>query len=276
MNLDGTVAVVTGGASGIGRATALELARRGARAVALADVNDTRLDETVAELEALGARPLPVHCDVSNDADVERLRDETLAAFGHVDVVMNNAGVALLGPPDTLSMEEWDWILQINLYGVIRGVRAFVPHLRERGHGWVVNTASVAGLYAYAWDTIPYITAKFGVVGLTESLALYLRPLGVGVSLLCPGLVDSNMADTARVGGVADPSTWIKEMPLEAPVQPDVPGRLVCDAIETGQFLVLTHPEPIRERIARRGADPDAFVAEQIERLPTPPNLPPR
>jgi NAD(P)-dependent dehydrogenase (short-subunit alcohol dehydrogenase family) len=276
MDLHGVNAVVTGGASGIGRATALELARRGAHAVAIADINDSRLDETVVELEALGTRPLPIHCDVSKDADVDRLRDETLAAFGHVDVVMNNAGVALLGPPDTLSMAEWDWILQINLYGVIRGIRAFVPHLRQRGQGWVVNTASVAGLYAYAWDTIPYITAKFGVVGLTESLALYLRPLGVGVSLLCPGLVDSNMGDTARVGGVEDPSAWIKEMPLEAPVQPAVPGRLVCDAIQNEQFLVLTHSEPIRERIAQRGADPDAFVTAQIERLPTPPNLPPR
>jgi NAD(P)-dependent dehydrogenase (short-subunit alcohol dehydrogenase family) len=276
MDLNGVNAVVTGGASGIGRATALELARRGAHGVAIADINDTRLDEAVVELEALGTRPLPIHCDVSKDADVERLRDETLAAFGHVDVVMNNAGVALLGPPDTLSMAEWDWILQINLYGVIRGIRAFVPHLRQRGLGWVVNTASVAGLYAYAWDTIPYITAKFGVVGLTESLALYLRPLGVGVSLLCPGLVNSNMGDTARIGGVSDPSAWIKEMPLEAPVQPAVPGRLVCDAIEHEQFLVLTHPEPIRERIAQRGADPDAFVTAQIERLPTPPNLPPR
>jgi NAD(P)-dependent dehydrogenase (short-subunit alcohol dehydrogenase family) len=276
MDLTGVNAVVTGGASGIGRATALELARRGAHGVAIADVNDTRLEETVVELQTLGTRPLPVHCDVAQDADVERLRDEALTAFGHVDVVMNNAGVALLGPPDTLSMAEWDWILQINLYGVIRGIRAFVPHLRERGTGWVLNTASVAGLYAYAWDTIPYITAKFGVVGLTESLALYLRPLGIGVSLLCPGLVDSNMGDTARLGGVADPAAWIKEMPLEAPVQPSVPGRLACDAIEQERFLVLTHPEPIRERIAQRGADPDAFIAAQIERLPIPPNLPPR
>jgi len=274
MELGGSVAVVTGGASGIGRGTALELARRGARAVALADLHDERLAETAAALEALGAAALPVHCDVASDADVERLRDEVLGAFGQVDVVMNNAGVALLGPPDTLSMEEWNWILQINLYGVIRGVRAFVPHLRHQGRGWVVNTASVAGLYAYAWDTIPYITAKFGVAGLTEALALYLRPLGVGVSLLCPGLVSSNMADTARIGGVDDPSVWLQGMPLSEPVTPDVPGRLVCDAIEQERFLVLTHPESTRERVARRGEDPDAFVTEQIERLPTPPNLP--
>lgn len=273
MRLAGTTAVVTGGASGIGRATALELARRGARAVAIADVNETRLAEAATELEGLGATALPVRCDVSKDADVEALRDEVLRAFDHVDVVMNNAGVALLGPPDTLTMEEWNWILQINLIGVIRGVRAFVPHLRRRGRGWVVNTASVAGLYAYAWDTIAYITAKFGVMGLSEGLALYLRPLGVGVSVLCPGLVSSNMAETARIGGVDDPSRWIQEMPLDEPVEPAVPGRLVCDAIEQERFLVLTHPDPIRERIARRGADLDAFVAAQIEGLPTPPNL---
>jgi NAD(P)-dependent dehydrogenase (short-subunit alcohol dehydrogenase family) len=171
-------------------------------------------------------------------------------------------------------MEEWDWILQINLYGVIRGVRAFVPHLRRQGHGWVVNTSSVAGLYAYAWDTIPYITAKFGVLGLTEALALYLRPLGIGVSVLCPGLVASNMGDTARVGGVENVGDWIQAMPLDEPVTPDVPGRLVCDAIEQERFLVLTHPDPILERVERRGRDLDAFVGEQIEQLPTPPNLP--
>ncbi len=273
MELAGTVGVVTGGASGIGRATALELARRGARAVALADVNDTRLAEAASELGELGAEALTVHCDVAQDADVERLRDTVLDAFGQVDVVMNNAGVALLGPPDTLTMEEWNWILQINLVGVIRGVRAFVPHLRARGRGWVVNTASVAGLYAYAWDTIPYITAKFGVVGLTEALALYLRPLGIGVSVLCPGLVSSNMGDTARIGGVENPADWIRPMPLSDPVTPDVPGRLVCDAIEEERFLVLTHPDPTLERVARRGQDLDAFVREQIEVLPTPPNV---
>jgi NAD(P)-dependent dehydrogenase (short-subunit alcohol dehydrogenase family) len=273
MDLDGTVAVVTGGASGIGRATALELARRGARAVAIADLHDERLARTGQELTELGAAALPVRCDVSSDTDVERLRDQVLETFGHVDVVMNNAGVVLLGPPDTLSMQDWDWILQINLYGVIRGVRAFVPELRRQGRGWIVNTASVAGLFAYAWDTIPYITAKFGVVGLTEALALYLRPLGVGVSVLCPGLVTSNMAETARVGGVDDVSTWIQPMPLDDPVTPDVPARLVCDAIEEERFLILTHPA-IQERVARRGQDLDAFVREQIERLPTPPNLP--
>ncbi len=178
MEIEGKVAAITGGASGIGRATALELVRRGATGVVLADLNDERLAETKDAIEALGAKAVTVHCDVSKDADVERYRDEALAAFDDVDIVMNNAGVAMIGPAEGLSMDEWDWILQINLYGVIRGVRAFLPHLLERGSGHVVNTSSVAGLFAYAWDHPAYITAKHGVVGLTESIALYLKPNG--------------------------------------------------------------------------------------------------
>ena len=151
-------------------------------------------------------------------------------------------------------MAEWDWILQINLYGVIRGVRAFVPQLRRQQRGWLVNTASVAGLYAHAWDVIPYVTAKFGVAGLTEALALYLRPLGIGVSLLCPGRVETNMADTARVGGTPDIGQWLQAMPLEEPVAPEVPGRLVCDAIEHDRFLDPHAPRrrPAAHRRARQ------------------------
>ena len=191
--------------------------------------------------------------------------------MGHVDIVMSNAGVAMIGPPEGLSMEEWDWILQINLYGVIRNVRAFLPHLLERGSGYVVNTASVAGLYAYSWDHPAYITAKHGVVGLTESLALFLKPLGIGVSVLCPSLIATNMGDTARFGGVDDISKWIAPMPFEEPMDPALVGPMVADAIRDERYLILTDPEPIRERIARRGADPDAFVQAQIAELPHPP-----
>lgn len=273
MEIEGTVAAITGGASGIGRATALELVRRGASGVVLADLHDERLAESKAAIEELGASAVTVHCDVSKDGDVERYRDEALAAFDHVDIVMNNAGVAMIGPPEGLSMDEWDWILQINLYGVIRGVRAFLPHLLARGSGYLVNTASVAGLFAYAWDHPAYITAKHGVVGLTEALALYLKPNGVGVSVLCPSLVATNMGDTARFGGVDDISRWMREIPLEEPIEPDVVGALVADAIRDERYLILTDPDAIRPIIAARGADPDAFVAGQMQALPEPPNL---
>jgi len=272
MDVEGAVAVITGGASGIGRSTGLELARRGADIV-VADLNDARIDEVRAEVEGLGRRYHGVHCDVSKDADIERLRDDALEAMGHVDIVMSNAGVAMIGPPENLTMEDWDWILQINLYGVIRNVRAFLPHLIARGSGYVVNTASVAGLYAYAWDHPTYITAKFGVVGFTEALALYLRPLGIGVSVLCPSLIATNMADTARFSGVDDISTWMQPMPFEEPMDPALVGPMVADGIRDERYLILTDPEPILERVARRGNDYDAFVQSQIEALPQPPNL---
>lgn len=272
MDVAGKVAVITGGASGIGRATALELARRGADIV-VADVHDERITEVQAEVEGLGRRYLGVHCDVTRDADVETMRDRAIAELGHVDIVMSNAGVAMIGPPEGLSMAEWDWILQINLYGVIRNVRAFLPHLLARGSGHVVNTASVAGLFAYAWDHPTYITAKFAVVGFTEALALYLKPLGIGVTLLTPGLVETNMGETARLGGVDDISRWIREIPLETPVPADVVGVLVADAIRDDRYHVMTHPEEASAKMRARGEDLDAFVASQIALLPEPPNL---
>jgi NAD(P)-dependent dehydrogenase (short-subunit alcohol dehydrogenase family) len=272
MDVAGKVAVITGGASGIGRATALELARRGADIV-VADVHDERITEVQAEVEGLGRRYVGVHCDVTQDADVEAMRDRAIAEMGHVDIVMSNAGVAMIGPPEGLSMAEWDWILQINLYGVIRNVRAFLPHLLERGSGHVVNTASVAGLFAYAWDHPTYITAKFAVVGFTEALALYLKPLGIGVTLLTPGLVESNMGETARLGGVDDISRWIREIPLETPVPADTVGVLVADAIRDDRYHVMTHPEEASAKMRARGEGLDAFVASQIALLPEPPNL---
>jgi NAD(P)-dependent dehydrogenase (short-subunit alcohol dehydrogenase family) len=272
MDVEGKVAVITGGASGIGRATALELARRGADVV-VADVHDERIAEVQGEVEGLGRRYLGVHCDVTNDADVERMRDAAISTMGQVDIVMSNAGVAMIGPAEGLSMEEWDWILQINLYGVIRTVRAFIPHLLARGSGYLVNTSSVAGLYAYSWDHPAYITAKHAVFGLTESLAIYLKPLGVGVSVVCPSLVDTNMGETARMGGVDDISKWIAPIPLSEAVSPDFVAKLVADGIRDEQYLILTDPAEMAPRIARKGADINAFVDDQIASLPTPPNL---
>jgi NAD(P)-dependent dehydrogenase (short-subunit alcohol dehydrogenase family) len=248
------------------------MARRGADVV-VGDVNDERIEEVRAEVEGLGRRFLGVHCDVTQDADMERLRDEALATMGEVDVVMLNAGVAMIGPPEGLSMDEWKWIFEINFFGIVRGVQAFLPHLLARGSGHLVNTASVAGLFAYAWDHPTYIAAKHAVVGLTESLALYLRPNGIGVSVLCPSLVATNMGETARMGGIDDISKWIRPVPLSDPLQPEAVGTLVADAVRDDRYLILTDPDEMRPVIAALGNDPDAFVHAQIERLPEPPNL---
>ncbi len=268
---NGTVAVITGGASGIGKSCALEFARRGADVV-IGDIHDERLAETEKELRALGVRALAVRCDVTSDADVAALRDAAVSTMGHVDLVMNNAGVALLGPPERVPMDEWRRIIDINVFGLIRGAQAFVPYFQERGSGYIVNTASVAGLYAYSWDSIPYITSKFGAYGFTEGLHVYLKPQGIGVSVLCPGLVASNFGESARFAGLDDPSGWA-QLPEDMDwIDPALIGPMVADAVAQERFLIFTHPED-PERIAKRHADIEGALAQQVATGPTPPKL---
>src|SRR5947209_7978425 len=163
MNVGGEIAVITGGASGIGRATAIALARRGADIV-LADVNDRRLAETAEEIAALGRRVLAVHCDVSRNDDVVRLAERAESELGPVGLVMNNAGVVLRGALEQISLEDWEWCFGINVFGVIRGVHAFLPRMIARRHGYIVNTGSMAGLVALTGEGAPYVASKFAVV----------------------------------------------------------------------------------------------------------------
>ena len=273
MQIEGKVAVVTGGASGIGRATAIELARRGADVV-IVDIHDVRMEEVHREIDAMGRRALIMHCDISLDRDVEHLRHEVLEEMGHVDILMNNAGVAVTGPPETVPPEDWEWILQVNLLGPVRGVRAFLPHMMERGSGYIVNTASIAGLYAYHWDTIPYITAKHGVVGFTEGLKLYTEPHGIKVSVLCPGLVSTNLVENARLAGVEDPAQWQTGLPTDfEAIEPERVGTIVADAIRDERYLILTHPTATEPVLEARGRDLAGAIEEQRERIPPPPNI---
>src|SRR5262249_29289434 len=161
-----------------------------------------RLEETRAALTALGRRALAVHCDVAQDADVERLGEAALSAMGRVDVLMNNAGVVLRGALEQIPMADWGWSSGITFLGVLLGIRTFLPHMLERGSGYIINTGSVAGLIALTGEGAPYVASKFAVVGLSEALALYARPRGIGVSVLCPGSVDTNLLETERVIGM--------------------------------------------------------------------------
>jgi NAD(P)-dependent dehydrogenase (short-subunit alcohol dehydrogenase family) len=271
----GRTAVVTGSASGIGRSTALELARRGADVV-VADIHEERLAETAVGIEALGRRALAVRCDVTSDADVDALAAAAFGAFGAVDVVMNNAGIAVLGPPHRVEMSEWERILQVNVLGLVRGIRAFVPAMVERGHGYIVNTASIAGVWAYSWDAAPYITSKFAAYGLSEALARSLRPLGIGVSVLCPGLVHTNLGETARFSGVPDEhaGSWSYFPPdmVESAVHPDTVGTLVCDAIAAERFAIFTNDNDAVRYTSWRD-DIDRSLAEAIAAAPTPPRI---
>jgi NAD(P)-dependent dehydrogenase (short-subunit alcohol dehydrogenase family) len=267
--------VVTGGASGIGRGTALELARRGADVV-IADIHDERLGETAAAIAALGRRCLPVRCDVTRDADVDALAETAARELGAVDLLMNNAGIAVLGPSYRVPMEDWQRILDVNVLGLVRGVRAFVPAMVERGHGYVVNTASIAGVWAYSWDCAPYITSKFAAYGYSEALARSLLPLGVGVSVLCPGLVHTNLGEHARIAGVPDEhaSSWIHfppEMAADA-VDAEAVGPMVCDAVEAERFTIFTNANDA-ERYTWWRDDIDASLAAANAAAPTPPRI---
>jgi NAD(P)-dependent dehydrogenase (short-subunit alcohol dehydrogenase family) len=270
VDLAGKVAVVTGGASGIGRATAVALARAGAD-VALADVNDERLAEAQAEIAALGQRALGVHCDVSQDGDLERLARVTEAELGPVDLLMNNAGVVLRGALEAISLDDWQWCFDINLFGVVRGLRAFLPGMLARGSGYIVNTASIAGLVALTGEGAPYVASKFAVVGLTEALALYCRPRSIGVSLLCPAGVATNLAETGRSIGMT-PEREVAETRVAQTVQggvemqPSEVAACVLDGVQAERFLIL--PDPITETVLRnRAADINAFLEARLAAL---------
>jgi NAD(P)-dependent dehydrogenase (short-subunit alcohol dehydrogenase family) len=263
MELANKVAVITGGASGIGRGTALALARRGADVV-LADVNEARLAETRAAVEALGRRALAVRCDVTRDDDVERLARVAIAELEHVDVLMNNAGVVVCGALEAIPIAEWQWEFDVNVFGVIRGIRAFLPHMLARGSGYVVNTASMAGLFALTGPGAPYVASKFAVVGLSEALALYARPRGIGVSVLCPAAVETNLSENGRVFGLApdelaaDTVASVALLGAEV-LTPEAVGEIVAEAIQAERFLIYTNPAHA-DLLVRRAQDVEGFL----------------
>jgi len=253
--LRGKVAVVTGGASGIGEAIAAQLLAEEMEVV-IADVEPGALEATAAALGATG-----IHTDVSDPASVEALAAQTLELFGAVHVVCNNAGVNTLGPISWLTQDDWQWILGVNLWGVINGVTTFLPILERNadGGGHIVNTASVAGLSA-----IPglgaYSVTKFGVVALTETLAIELELAGssVGATVLCPGPVRTNLTAYATgPAGRAAAEAWPHARLLE-PV--DV-ARVAVAAIKRGDLYAIPHPEYLTRIQERHQRLTDAFAA---------------
>src|SRR4030081_3480961 len=219
----------------------------------------------VDEVRALGRRGLGIPCAVSQDADLEKLPERAIGEMGRVDLLMNNAGVVLGGPFETIPMADWEWIVGINLLGPVRGARAFLPHMLERGSGYIVNTASFAGLVAHNPLTIPYDTTKHGVVGLSAGLALYLRPKGIWVSVLCPGYVETNLSEHYRFRGMDGVGVGPARMP-DAVVTADDVAEKVIAAVEAERFLILSQPEHARIW-ARRAQDVDAHIERQLQAL---------
>ena len=249
-DLEGKVAVVTGAASGIGRALADRWADSGMKVV-LADVEQEPLDVARDELDAIGAEVLAVRTDVGDAAQVDALAAATLEHFGAVHLVCNNAGVGGGGPMWETLLEDWKWVMDVNFWGVVHGIRAFVPHLVAQDEGHVVNTASVAG-FAYAPMMGPYNASKAAVVAISETLAAELAMQGskVGVTALCPGWVNTRIheSDRNRPGGpdaneeLAAGRQMLAEI-LKAGTQPDEVAHLVAAAVREGTGHVFTGDE---------------------------------
>ena len=191
-------AVVTGAGSGIGRSFALELAKRGGTVVC-SDINLDAAKETVAQIEALGAKAFAVRCDVGNAKQVEKLAEQAEQLMQHpTTLVINNAGVGLGGKFDETSLEDWKWVSDINLWGVIHGCHYFVPKFKQLGRGAIINVASAAS-YTAAPEMTAYNVTKAGVRALSETLSAELRKHNIKVNVLCPTLVPTNIIKNGKV-----------------------------------------------------------------------------
>jgi NAD(P)-dependent dehydrogenase (short-subunit alcohol dehydrogenase family) len=201
-----------------------------------------------------------VQTDVATEEAFERFRDAALSTFGRVDVVMNNVGVLTRGLPEHIPLEEWQRILDINVLSLVRSNAVFLPLLLEQRSGHIVNTASFAGLITYAYDRLPYAASKAAVVQITEGLALYLRPQGIGVTLLCPGPVATNIASTIRSFG---PETGTRGPgPKFGVKDPAEVGELVTEAVLADRFLV-TSDDQVLDDVRARAADWDRYLDAQ-------------
>ena len=267
-NIAGKVAFVTGGASGLGLAMVQSFTAAGMKVV-IADVEEAALEQARILFADTNAEVICMQVDVSDRDAMASAREETLAAFGKVHVVCNNAGVARNGNLADMTYQDWDWVMKVNVDGVINGVVTFVNDMKSHGEGGhFVNTASIAGQYGMQGLGI-YCAGKFAVVGLSESLRLDLAADGIGVSVLCPGVVETRIGESERnrpdqYGGSTVPAMVQREgvAPVDLRVmQPGDIGDMVLHAVQNDRFYILSHEEfqvPVKKR-AQELADEFAY-----------------
>ena len=271
----GKTAFITGGASGIGLGMARAFGREGMNVV-LADIDKTAASAAAEALAAEQIKAIPVQLDVADRGAVRAAALEAIAAFGKIHVVCNNAGVAIGGPVESVRDSDWDWIIDVNLKGVVYGVETFVPLIKSHGEGGhIVNTASIAGLVSGPGSE-PYSATKYAVVAMSEGWAAQLAPMGIGMSVLCPGYVRTQIADSgrgrqARYGGRVAPLAGEFAGAGSAVAQavangldPDIVGARVAEGIRDEDMYIFTDPrfrEFVDMRFARIRAGFDAAAA---------------
>lgn len=283
MDVTGKTAFITGGASGIGLAIAKSFAAKGAR-VMLADINAEALETAAANVSATGAEVGTVLCDVGVEADVRAAAESTIERFGKVHIVVNNAGVGIGGKAGETPIDDWKWIVDINLMGVVYGVEVFTPLIKSHGEGgYFVNTASMAG-HVSSPAMAPYHATKFAVVGYTEALKDDLARHNIGASVLCPAWVRTSIykshlnSPTEKANASDDAGFSVMKDVVESGIAPELVGDWTVECVEAGRFYIFTHPsmeqyigmrhEQIRADYAACAAD--ERLANEPESLPIP------
>ena len=262
----GKVTVITGAGSGIGRATALAFAAQGADLI-IVDKEEDRVVEVAGEIKARGARVLARKVDVSDRTQVDDLAGFVMAERGKVDILYNNAGIGVGGGFDCTSLEEWERIFSINFWGVLYGIRAFLPHMIERRYGHIVNTSSLAGLCAIPGMSA-YCSTKFAVAGLGEALRAEVRRYGIGVSTICPGVINTrvvvdgcmNLREESRANRQA-----VVEFYKKFGWPPERVARAVLSAVRHNRSVVPVGPESwiqwISKRLSQKGYEAASELA---------------
>lgn len=255
------VAFITGAASGMGLGMARAFADAGMK-IMLADVDQQRLDAAEAELNNKGADVASIICDVSKREQVIVAAEATVERFGKVHILCNNAGINVGGTYEELSQQDWDWVIAVNQLGVQYGISAFLPKIKAHGEpGHIVTTSSMAGLINAGPGWAPYNASKFAVVVMSEVLYSELKETNIGVSVLCPGAVATNIVEAAKhrpteYGSSGDKPVIVGDVNvlLEQGLNPDVVGKLVLEGIRDNQFFLFTDPrmiKPVQRRFDR-------------------------
>ena len=238
------IALVTGAASGIGRSTALALAREGA-ALIVCDVDADGLQEVREQIDAITRCVLAERVDVGDRDAMRGFAERVHREVRAVDLLVNNAGVGLAGGILHTTLDDWDWVIRTNLWGVIHGCHFFVPTMVERGSGHVVNVSSAAGYFGAA-ELLGYATTKFAVFGLSEALRADLAPRGIGVTTICPGLIHTGIISKTRFRGSADAERTrgrVEQMYRRRRYGPDKVARAILDGVHKNRAVVPVAPE---------------------------------
>lgn len=253
---------ITGGASGLGRALAQRYARAGSR-VCIADVNDERGVETLDKLQSLGVQAHFLHCDVTREADLQVAASWLLENWGGVDIVFNNAGVAVVGGIDEQNLDDWKWAVEINLLGVVRGCKVFTPVFRQQGGGHFVNTASMAGLIHPPMMSA-YNATKAAVVALSETLRLELDHDHIKVSVVCPAFFRTHLNDSLRAS-----NSQLEQMSRRLVDKSSIGAEEIADkvyrGVSRGDFHILTHPKERAIWHFKRLAPFSVYVARMLK-----------